>query len=66
MRKLFAGVAELAAQGLCGAVYTQVSDVEDETNGLYTFDRSVLKIQAEEIRDLSDKICSSLQQQTDC
>ena len=31
-------------KGLCGAVYTQVSDVEDETNGLFSYDRKVLKI----------------------
>lgn len=31
------------AQGLCAAVYTQVSDVEDEINGLFTYDRAVVK-----------------------
>ena len=30
-------------RGLCGAVYTQLSDVEDETNGLVTYDRRVCK-----------------------
>ena len=34
----------LKAQGLSGAVYTQVSDVEEEVNGLMTYDRRVLKI----------------------
>ena len=29
--------------GLCGAVYTQVSDVEEEINGLMTYDRRVIK-----------------------
>ena len=29
--------------GLCAAVYTQVSDVEDEINGLMTYDRKILK-----------------------
>ena len=32
-----------AARGLCAAVYTQLSDVEDETNGLVTYDRRVWK-----------------------
>ena len=32
-------------QGLCAAVYTQVSDVEDEINGLLTYDRKVEKLQ---------------------
>ncbi|MDR3345487.1 MAG: glycoside hydrolase family 2 [Oscillospiraceae bacterium] len=31
--------------GLSAAVYTQVSDVEDETNGLVTFDREVCKLE---------------------
>ena len=31
-------------QGLAAAVLTQVSDVEDETNGLLTYDRQVLKV----------------------
>ena len=26
-------------KGLCAAIITQVSDVEDETNGLLTYDR---------------------------
>ena len=30
-------------RGLCAAVYTQVSDVEDEINGLLTYDRKVCK-----------------------
>ena len=28
---------------LCAAVYTQVSDIEEETNGLLTYDRKVRK-----------------------
>ena len=31
-------------KGLCAAIYTQLSDVEDETNGFLTYDR-VLKIE---------------------
>ena len=33
-----------AKAGLCAAIYTQVSDVEDEINGLLTYDRKVEKI----------------------
>ncbi len=29
--------------GLCAAIYTQVSDVEEEINGLLTYDRAILK-----------------------
>ena len=31
-------------KGLCAAIYTQVSDVEDEINGLMTYDRRVEKL----------------------
>ena len=30
-------------KGLCASIYTQVSDVEDEINGLTTYDRKVIK-----------------------
>ena len=35
--------------GLCAAVYTQVSDVEDEINGLMTYDRRVEKLTPEKM-----------------
>ena len=43
----------LAREGLCGAVWTQVSDVEDETNGLLTYDRRVCKLAPEETTDIA-------------
>lgn len=43
-------------KGLCAAVLTQVSDVEDETNGLLTYDRKVLKVNAERMRKLSETL----------
>lgn len=33
----------LIEKGLCASVYTQVSDIEDEINGIYTYDRKVKK-----------------------
>ena len=38
-------IQELQDKGLAGAVYTQLSDVEEETNGLYTYDRKVCKVE---------------------
>ncbi len=32
-------------KGLCAAVYTQLSDVEDETNGLISYDRKFIKVE---------------------
>ena len=43
-------------KGLSAAVYTQVSDVEDEVNGLLTYDRKVLKIDADMMRDINSKV----------
>lgn len=37
-------IQPLVAKGLCGAVYTQVSDVEEEVNGILTYDRKVCKL----------------------
>ena len=38
------------ARGLSAFVYTQLADVEQETNGLLTYDRRVLKVDAEAVR----------------
>ena len=62
IQALYAALVPLARQGLCGAVYTQVSDVEDETNGLFTFDRAVLKLRPEELKDLALALQESLRQ----
>ena len=43
VKKLLAEVESLADEGLAGYVYTQVSDVEEEVNGLLTYDRKVNK-----------------------
>ena len=40
-------VASLLAKGVSALVYTQISDVEDETNGILTYDRAVLKVSAD-------------------
>ncbi|GAA2181605.1 glycoside hydrolase family 2 [Brooklawnia cerclae] len=46
----------LVEQGLRGCVYTQVSDVEGETNGLLTYDRAVLKPNEELLRQLNREL----------
>ena len=42
--------------GACGCVYTQVSDVEDEINGFYTYDRKVCKVDAAKMREIANVI----------
>ncbi len=43
LRKMRQTIESLKERGLSGAVYTQLSDIEEETNGLYTWDRKVCK-----------------------
>jgi beta-galactosidase/beta-glucuronidase len=43
-------------KGLCAAIYTQVSDVEDETNGLLSYDRKVCKLDADKMLKIADKL----------
>ncbi len=42
------------SEGLCATVLTQLTDVEDETNGLITYDRRVIKTDPERMKKLSD------------
>ena len=48
--------------GVCGCVYTQISDVEDEINGLYTYDRKVCKVVKEDMLAMSEKLYAQLEQ----
>ena len=43
VKKLLTEAELLQAEGLAGYVYTQVSDVEEEVNGLLTYDRKINK-----------------------
>jgi beta-galactosidase/beta-glucuronidase len=51
-------VAAAVRQGLCAIVYTQLSDIEDEVNGLMTYDREALKAPEEAIRAALDAVSS--------
>lgn len=42
-RKLQEEIRAFEKEGLSGAIYTQVSDIEEEINGIYTYDRRVRK-----------------------
>ena len=43
-------------QGLSAAVYTQVSDVEEEINGLLTYDRKELKVIPDDIIAMNKRL----------
>lgn len=43
-------------KGLSATVYTQVSDVEFEVNGIFTYDRELLKIDEATIKEINSKM----------
>lgn len=57
-------VLPAVAKGLCGAIYTQLSDVEDEINGLVTYDRRVLKPDAGALRALAGELTRAMAEAT--
>ena len=43
-------------QGLCATIYTQVSDVQSEVNGIVTYDRQVVKVDVVALKALNDEL----------
>ncbi len=50
----------IESQGLSAAVYTQVSDVEDEINGLLTYDRRVNKADKNTLAEINSRLKNQL------
>ncbi len=51
--KLTQKLKPLIQEGLSAAIYTQITDVEGEVNGLLTYDREILKLDKETLRELN-------------
>ena len=51
---------ELVDDGFAGAIYTQTTDVEIEVNGLMTYDRKVIKLDMDRLRDINTKVIESM------
>ena len=49
-------VIPLIPKGLSATVYTQVSDVENEVNGMMTYDREIVKLNEDTVRELNEKM----------
>lgn len=49
-------VGRAVEDGLAAFVYTQLADVEDETNGLMTYDRRMLKVDADAVRASNQRL----------
>ncbi|TXS49163.1 LamG-like jellyroll fold domain-containing protein [Streptomyces sp. t39] len=50
---------EAAGAELSGSVYTQISDLENELNGLYTYDRREIKVDPVRVRDINRKVIAA-------
>lgn len=60
LEKLYLGeVLPAVRSGVSGLVYTQLSDVEDETNGFYTYDREICKVDPEKMKKIADTLESA-------
>ena len=55
-------VVPCVRRGLCAAIYTQVSDVEDEINGLRTYDRKAEKLSPERMRPVAKALQEALKE----
>ncbi len=59
-------VIPLIEKGLCGVIYTQLSDVEIESNGIFTYDRVLLKFKAEKMKSLHKKLQTKFDSHNPC
>ena len=50
----------LIQAGFTAAVYTQITDVEIEVNGLMTYDRKTVKFEEDRVRKINIEICRTL------
>ena len=63
LKKLYLSkLKPLIKRGLCGCIYTQVSDVEEEINGLVTYDRAIIKVSVEEMAAINAEIAKEAQE----
>lgn len=53
-------LVDMAKHGVSGAVYTQTTDVENETNGIMTYDRKVVKFDEKKLAEANKKLIDSI------
>lgn len=54
--ELMVKLMALKKKGLSAAVYTQTTDVETEVNGIMTYDRKLIKMNAEKLKQIHDRL----------
>lgn len=50
----------LVKNGVSALIYTQISDIEDETNGFFTYDRRIIKVNFERFKNISKTLKESI------
>ena len=53
-------LVDMTPYGVTAAVYTQTTDVENETNGIMTYDRKVIKFDEQKFRQANQKLINSV------
>ena len=43
-------------RGMCSSIYTQTSDIEEEINGIFTYDRDEVKFVEQTVKNLNEKL----------
>ena len=62
VRKLYRDeILPAIPMGLCGAIYTQITDVENEQNGIFSYDRSTVRTDAKEMRAIAEALQKAIQ-----
>ena len=51
---------EMVHKGFSGAIYTQITDVEGEVNGLITYDRKIIKLDINRVKEINRKVIEEL------
>lgn len=52
---------DLVKKGCCAAVYTQTTDVEIEVNGFMTYDREIIKLDVDRVREANQSVIKTLE-----
>jgi hypothetical protein len=52
-------LVDLISQGVSGSIYTQPTDVEDEINGFFTYDRQVKKMDFARVREVNLRVLAA-------
>ncbi len=55
-KELIMKLKPMIKDGLCAAIYTEITDVEMEINGLLTYDREIIKIDVDKLKNIHENL----------